>query len=104
MKITNILAPETVVTDFAATGREEAIRLLVDVLSQVRSVDAETALKDIAARERVGSTLLPADARFVAVPHARTSACKQLVMAVGVSREGVPCRLRTSGSEIIVPL
>ena len=90
MKITNILAPETIVTDFAAAGREEAIRLLVGVLSKVRSVNAEAALKDIAARERGVSALLPADSRFVAVPHARTSACKQLVMAVGISREGVP--------------
>ena len=90
MKITNVLTPETVVADLAATGREEAIRLLVDVLSKARSVNAEAALKDIAARERTGSTLIPADSRFVAVPHARTSACKQLVMAVGISRDGVP--------------
>jgi opine dehydrogenase len=90
VKITSILTPETVVTDLTSAGREEAIRLLVDVLSKARSVNAEGALKDIAARERVGSTLIPADSRFVAVPHARTSACKQLVMAVGISREGVP--------------
>ena len=90
MKITNILAPETVFTDLAAAGRDEAIRILVDALSKARSVNAEAALKDIAARERIGSTLIPADSRFVAVPHARTSACKQLVMAVGISRDGVP--------------
>jgi opine dehydrogenase len=90
MRITSILTPETVVTHLAAANREEATRLLVDVLGRSRAVDAEAALKDIAARERLGSTLMPTGSRFVAVPHARTSACKQLVMALGISREGVP--------------
>jgi opine dehydrogenase len=90
MRIANILAPETVVTDFAAGSREEAIRSLVDLLAKVRPLDAEAALKDIAARERVGPTLIPVGSRLVAMPHAHTNACKQLVMAVGVSREGIP--------------
>lgn len=90
MMITNILIPETVVTDLSAASREEAVRHLVGVLAKARAVDAEAALRDIAARERVGSTLMPVGSHFVAMPHARTAACKQLVMALGLSREGVP--------------
>jgi opine dehydrogenase len=90
MRISNILLPETVVTDLTATTREEVIRSLVATLAKARSVDAEAALKDIAVAHRIGATLIPVGLRFVAVPHARTRACKQLVMALGVSRAGVP--------------
>ena len=104
MKITNILSPETVVTDLASAGREEAIRLLVDVLSKARPLDTETTLKDIAARERAGPTLIPTGSRFVAVPHARTSACKQFVMALGLSRQGVPWNGPNRASLVVVIL
>ena len=50
MRTTSILTPATVVADSAAANREEATRLLVDVLSHSRAVDATTALKDIAGR------------------------------------------------------
>jgi len=90
MRISNILLPETVVTDLTATTREEVIRSLVATLAKTRTVDAEAALKDIAVAHRIGATLIPVGLRFVAVPHARTRACKQLVMALGVSRAGVP--------------
>jgi len=104
VKITNILSPETVVTDLASAGREEAIRLLVDVLSKARPLDTETTLKDIAARERAGPTLIPTGSRFVAVPHARTSACKQFVMALGLSRQGVPWNGPNRASLVVVIL
>lgn len=90
MNITNILTPETVITDLACSSREEAIRSLIEVLSKTKAVEVETACKDIVSRERAGSTLLPVGGDYVAVPHARTSACKQLVMAIGISQQGVP--------------
>jgi opine dehydrogenase len=90
MRISDMLIPETVMTEVPARNREEAIAQLVAVLAQARGVDAETAIKDITARERAGSTLVPVGPRFVAFPHAHTEGCKQLVMALGLSRDGVP--------------
>lgn len=90
MEITSILVADTVVTDLSATTREEAVRCLVATLAKTRSVDADAALNDIAVAGRMGTTLMPVSPYFVAVPHARTKACKQLVMALGVSRPGVP--------------
>lgn len=90
MRIANIVSPETIVTELSAASRDEAVRRLVATLAAARGVNAEAAIKDIAARERAGSTIMPTGTSFVAVPHARTDACKQLVIALGLSREGVP--------------
>ena len=90
MRIANILLPEAVITEFSASGRDEAVRRLVAALAESRAVNAEVALKDLASRERAGSTFMPVGTHYVAVPHARTDACKQLVIAMGLSREGVP--------------
>ena len=53
-------------------------------------MDVETALRDIAARERSGAALLSAGSCQIALPHASTQACKQLVIGIGTSAEGVP--------------
>ncbi|MFB3890840.1 MAG: NAD/NADP octopine/nopaline dehydrogenase family protein [Phycisphaerae bacterium] len=90
MKITNILTPETVITGLSAASRDEAIRALIDLLGKSRCVDGERAGLDVAARDRSGLTLMSMRGPVVAVPHARTSACNQLVMALGTSPEGVP--------------
>ncbi|HUT57107.1 MAG TPA: NAD/NADP octopine/nopaline dehydrogenase family protein [Phycisphaerae bacterium] len=91
MRIAELLRPEVVVTDVAAAGAEAVLAQLVGLLAKARGVDAELAMKDLAARERTGPTLLELPSRLiVAVPHARTQACKQLVLAVATSREGIP--------------
>jgi len=90
MRISAMLAPEAVATDLAAPSGEGAVAQLVGLLAQKRPVDAALAVKDIAARERAGCTLYPLASRCVALPHAVTAATRQLLVAVGVSREGVP--------------
>ena len=91
MRIAELLRPEVVVTDVAAAGTEAVLAQLVGLLAKARGVDAELAMKDLAARERTGPTLLELPSRLiVAMPHARTQACKQLVLAVATSREGIP--------------
>lgn len=90
MKVTQVLVPEAVVIDLQAPDKESAIAELVGRLAENRGVDREVALKDIAARDRRGVMLLPQGAYHVAVPHARTRACQQLVMAAATSRAGVP--------------
>ena len=90
MKIANMLIPEAVIVDISARGKAEAIQQLVSAVAKAREIDAEAANKDIAARERSGSTFIPVGSHFVAIPHALTGACKQLAMAVGTSGAGVP--------------
>jgi opine dehydrogenase len=72
-----------------ASSKDAAIHLLVSALAGNRELDIETALRDIAARERSGPTLLSAGPYQLALPHASTQACKQLMIAVGTSIEGV---------------
>jgi opine dehydrogenase len=91
MKISDLLRPEVVMTNLTASTAEAALAQLVGALAKTRGIDAELATKDLAARERTGPTLLELPShRVVVVPHARTQACKQLVLAAAASREGIP--------------
>lgn len=90
MRIVTRLDSEAVLTQIEARSKDEAIGQLVSALAAVRGIDVEVALRDIASRERTGTTLLPLGPYHVAVPHASTEACKQLSVGIGTSREGVP--------------
>jgi opine dehydrogenase len=90
MRIVDTVTPETVRTLLSATTREGAVNELVMLLAECRNTDKEIAFKDIAARDRAGQPLVPVGRWFVAIPHASTGACKQLVMAIGISKEGIP--------------
>lgn len=91
MKIADLIRPELVVMNLEAPTAEAALSLLVGALATARGVTGDLATKDLLARERVGPTLLRlASGLTVVVPHARTQACKQLVLAVGTSRQGIP--------------
>ena len=92
MRIASILLPEAVFTGMSASGKEDALAKLVSALAQARSVDTTIALRDLAARESTGPTLIPLGGYLAAVPHTSTKACKQLMLAVGTSREGIPWR------------
>jgi len=90
MTIAKVLQPGVVLPDIQATDRESCIRALVAALAGVHHIDSDRALKDIEHREQSGPTLLPRCRWNVALPHAFTQACKQLVLAVGISRAGIP--------------
>lgn len=92
MKIANLLIPNAAIAALDAAGDEAVVAQLVNALAAERPVDAALALQDIAARERKGPTVIPVGARCVAVPHAATRGCKQLLIAVGTSLQGVPWR------------
>jgi opine dehydrogenase len=93
MRIAQILTPEAVITEMSAASKEAAISQLVSALARVRGIEVEAAINTIAARDRMGPTLLPVPPYHVAVPHAWTNTCRQLVMAAGTSREGIPWHL-----------
>ena len=89
MKISAILPPACVLAAMRASDKEAAISQLVSALAAVRGIEVELALKDLAARERAGPTLVPVGPYYVAIPHACTDACRQLVVAIGASRQGI---------------
>jgi opine dehydrogenase len=90
MRIAQLLTPGAVIPRIDASSKDAAIQRLVSSMAAGRDVDVQAALRDIALRDRSGPTLLPAEPYLLALPHASTNACKQLIMAVGTSQEGIP--------------
>jgi len=82
-----MMAPERCV-DLLASTKMEALRELVEVLATAREVsDKEALLNALLGRERIMSTGIGLG---IAVPHARTPAVRDFVIAVGRSRAGLP--------------
>jgi len=102
LKVSAILHSTCALADMSTHDREAAIGQLLSAVGAVRGIDIELALKDITARERAGVTLMPVGPYNVSVPHACTNACKQLVIAIGASRDGIPWGL--SGKAHLVVL
>ncbi|MCG3177898.1 MAG: hypothetical protein BIFFINMI_00220 [Phycisphaerae bacterium] len=104
MKAAQVIVPEAVLTDLSATGKDQAVTQLVAALVGVRGIDGELATKDLAARERAGPTVFAAGGRMIAIPHASSGAARQLMMAIGVSAEGVDWGAAGGRANLIVVL
>lgn len=89
MRIAESLKPELVLVKIKAKERGEAIDLLLSALRDVRGIDKDVALHDLVAHEQTLAVRIPAGAHYIALPHAATQACKQLLLAVATSPEGV---------------
>ncbi|MFH2113895.1 MAG: PTS sugar transporter subunit IIA [Spirochaetota bacterium] len=87
MALIDLIEESVVRTPLKATGKEAAIRELVDVLVAAGKItDAETVLRAVLDREAKGSTGL---AEGIAVPHGKTAAARELTIAIGVSPDGI---------------
>lgn len=85
--LTDILTAIRVKVPLEGTTKDEVLRELVDVLAADGSVaDPEAALRVVQQRERVLSTGI---GHGVALPHGKTDACPELVIAAGVTAEPV---------------
>ena len=81
------LSPALVLLDLPAADETAAIRAVTALLAgQPDVADANALAAEVIAREKLSPTAL---GHGVAFPHARTAGVRQLVMAVGRSREGV---------------
>jgi fructose-specific phosphotransferase system IIA component len=86
-KIASLLSPGTIQLDLQNRQKVPALREVAELLAQSRCVgDFEAFFNEILQRERVSNTALGHD---VAIPHARTDQCSDILIAVGRSREGV---------------
>jgi mannitol/fructose-specific phosphotransferase system IIA component (Ntr-type) len=87
MRLTELFVPETVVTDLPATDRDATLAAIVaDLAGKGLLVDAETALRDVIAREQVMTTGV---GHGVAIPHAYTGGVDRLVAGFYRPRPGV---------------
>src|SRR6267142_2214157 len=86
-KIASLLSPETIRLDLQNRQKVPALREVAELLAQSKCVgDFEAFFNEILQRERVSNTALGYD---VAIPHARTDQCSDILIAVGRSREGI---------------
>ena len=86
-KIATLLSPETIRLELQAKQKIPALREVAELLAQNKCVgDFEAFFNEILQRERVSNTALGHD---VAIPHARTDQCSDILVAVGRSTEGI---------------
>ena len=89
MKLTDIVVTEAVLTDLAATSRDDSIAELVDALVTASALSPELKdefVKAIIKREKRGSTGF---GHGVAVPHVKHTAISRMAVAIGISRSGI---------------
>lgn len=82
-----VLSPELVTTELAATSRTEVVNQLVSLIQKSGKVkDPELALQDVLTHERENSTGME---NGIAIPHAKTDAVDELVACVGITPSGI---------------
>ncbi len=87
MILTQILQPSCIKAPLASKDKDSAIEELVNVLAAAGQVNnANAAIEAVMAREQTRSTGIGSG---IAIPHGKTSAVKELVMAVGIAAEPI---------------
>ena len=86
-KITSLLNPDAIRLELQSREKVPALREVAELLAQSRCVgNFEAFFNEILQRERVSNTALGHD---VAIPHARTDQCSDILIAVGRSPVGI---------------
>ena len=89
MKFTDYILTDAINPELKATDKDEVIREMVQSLvdaGDIKEEDYEAIVKAIVKREELGST---AYGRGIALPEARHPNVERLVVAVGISIEGI---------------
>ena len=87
MVLTQILQPTCVKVPLSGADKNAVITELVDVLDEAGLLqDRQTALETVFTRERTRSTGIGSG---IAIPHGKCGAVKELVMAMGITREPI---------------
>jgi mannitol/fructose-specific phosphotransferase system IIA component (Ntr-type) len=88
VKLTDLIDRRTVETALTAQTMEESLRALVDRMVEAGIVnDRDDVVRRLVEREQVMSTGIGGG---IAIPHARTPEVSRTMVAVGLSRDGVP--------------
>ena len=87
MVLTQILEPQCVKVPLKGTDKESAITELVDLLDTAKLLtDKNDVLQSVLSRESTRSTGIGSG---IAIPHGKCKGVKDLVMAIGISRQGI---------------
>lgn len=87
MELTEFISPNLVKLELSSTKKVDAIKELIELLDKAGFVtDADVFLKSVLEREKVGSTGI---GKGIAIPHSRTSTVREVVVAIGRSKEGI---------------
>jgi mannitol/fructose-specific phosphotransferase system IIA component (Ntr-type) len=86
-KVAPLLSADAVKLELSSTKKSDALREVAELLAQKRCVaNFDAFFQEILDRERVSNTALGHD---VAIPHARTDQCSDIVVAVGRAPGGI---------------
>ncbi len=87
MILTQILQPSCVKLPLEGKDKPSAIEELVDVLKSSGMLgDRDSVLESVMSRERTRSTGIGSG---IAIPHGKTNAVKELLMAIGICKEAI---------------
>lgn len=87
VKITDYLSENLIMLNMKAKTKDEALKELSELIEQSGKIKEKNMIyKALLEREGLGSTGI---GKGVAIPHAKTEAAESLVIAFGISRDGV---------------
>ena len=89
MKISDFLNRKSMSADITSKKKEDVIRELIDLLiksKEIRPKDKDMIVKTVLDREALGSTGI---GQGVGIPHGKSPNVKNLIGAVGISRQGL---------------
>ena len=89
LDVTDFIQKDFITLHLRSRKKESAIRELAQLMEGAPAMgDHKRFLEDVFERERLGSTEIGDE---IALPHARTDAVSQLIIAIGRSKSGVEC-------------
>ncbi|HUF77922.1 MAG TPA: PTS sugar transporter subunit IIA [Thermoanaerobaculia bacterium] len=87
MRLDSLTNPELIFPELDADDREAVLRAMSDRLEQRRVIESSKELYDrLLEREQLGSTGVGAG---VAIPHCKLKELSKVVLAIGITRQGV---------------
>ncbi len=87
MQLVDVLKENMIFLNFEAANKEEAIEKFINLLDKTGTIKEPNALKDaLLEREKLGTTGI---GNGIAMPHARSSAIKDLTVAFFRSEKGI---------------
>ncbi|MDA3834073.1 MAG: PTS sugar transporter subunit IIA [Spirochaetales bacterium] len=87
MKLKHVLSTNVVAMNLTGNTKQEIIEELLDLLVKTGKIsDRQKALQDMLSREEKMSTGIQYG---IAIPHAKTSAVKELCACIGIKKDGV---------------
>jgi nitrogen PTS system EIIA component len=87
MRLDSLTTPELIFPELDADDREAVLRAMSDRLEQRRVIESSEELYDrLLEREQLGSTGVGAG---VAIPHCKLKELSRVVLAIGITRQGV---------------